>query len=64
MMFQTVSLPRPMIFMSAQDARGPEEEDDERTWRSALRYSAAAGWVTTVGTVLLRMAITMPALIT
>ena len=34
-----IRLPTLMI-MSAQDARGPEEHEHERTWRSALRQDA------------------------
>jgi hypothetical protein len=29
------------MIMSAQDARGPEHEDHERTWRSAVRQDQA-----------------------
>jgi hypothetical protein len=30
--------------MSAPEARGPEDHDHERTWRSALRQEHDAGW--------------------
>jgi hypothetical protein len=37
MVFQTARILRALMIMSAQEARGPEDEDYERTWRSAVR---------------------------
>jgi hypothetical protein len=37
MLFRTASFQLAHGFMSAQDARGPEDEDHERAWRPAVR---------------------------
>ncbi len=38
MFFRTANLWLAHTLLSAQDARGPEDEDHERTWRSAFRH--------------------------